>query len=200
MKRVDIWMSCDRMAASYLMMPVVLAFLSIGTASASSESLIHNQMALAPGNTTNGEACVASTGRWGGGKPSDGERFTSGGEDIMLVGAGAELLVFDISMPTLPVELGRVLINHPALNVAVSENGQLAAVSDSFDNVTIIDIMIEAPDVQRQLPGRDSSNRGLEFRGDHLYVAVRTVGLQRCWISSDPDTPAFVAKLRRYGD
>ena len=139
-------------------------------------------------------ACVIGEGRWGGGPPVDAERWSDISEDLLLVGAGAELIVFDISTPTAPVELGRALVNHAATSVAVSADGSMASVSDWFDNVTLVDISDRNDPVARgnfawagiQQP------TGMAFDGDNLYVAVRTIGLSVLDIS-DPDTPTFVA-------
>ena len=139
-------------------------------------------------------ACVIGEGRWGGGLAIDAERWSDINGDLLLVGAGAELIVFDISTPTAPVELGRVLVNHSATSVAVSTDGSIAAVSDWFDNVTLIDISDRnAPVAQGNYawPGIQQPT-GMAFDGDYLYVAVRTIGLAVLDIS-DPATPTFVA-------
>jgi len=173
---------------------IVLVLFPMSQVVAAPESIFEAPPATSPVGHLEGEQCVQSTGRWGGGPPTDGERFTGPGEDILLVGAGAELVVFDMSTPTAPIELGRVLVNHRAFTVAVSEDGQLAAVSDWFDNVTLVDISNRSAPTVRGFfawPGIQQP-RGMEFRGDHLYVALRTVGLTVLDVS-DPDTPTFVA-------
>ncbi|MBB5206853.1 putative Ig domain-containing protein [Chiayiivirga flava] len=138
--------------------------------------------------------CELGEGRWGGGPPQDAERWLGGGEDLLLVGAGAELVVFDLATPTTPVELGRAVLSHPAVSVAVSADGQLAAVSDWFDNVTLLDIGNRAAPTARgsyAWAGLEQPT-GMAFSGNHLYVAVRTIGLAVLDIG-DPDAPAFVA-------
>ena len=64
--------------------------------------------AMASDNGTQGGAvsCVIGEGRWGGGPPNEAESWSDVSEDLLLVGAGAELVVFDISTATSPVELG----------------------------------------------------------------------------------------------
>lgn len=145
-------------------------------------------------NVSAGAVCAIGEGRWGGGQAVDAERWSDISEDLLLVGAGAELIVFDISTPTAAVELGRVLVNHPATSVAVSANGSMAAVSDWFDNVTLVDISVRNAPVVRgnyAWPGIQQPT-GMAFDGDYLYVAVRTIGLSVLDISN-PDTPTFVA-------
>lgn len=140
------------------------------------------------------EACALGEGRWGGGPPMDVERWSGGGEDLLLVSAGAELVLFDIQTPAAPVELGRVLVGHPISSVAVSADGQIAAVSDWFERVTLVDIGNRAapnPRGQYAWPGLEQPT-GLAFKGNRLYVAVRTVGLVVLNIA-DPDAPTFVA-------
>lgn len=139
-------------------------------------------------------ACAIGEGRWGGGFPTNGERWSDLSEDLLLVGAGAELIVFDIITPTAPVDLGRVTVNHPIEEVDVSADGSMVAVGDRFDNVTLIDISIrESPVVRGTFawPGIQQP-RGATFDGDYLYVAVRTIGVSVLDIS-DPDAPLFVA-------
>lgn len=138
--------------------------------------------------------CVIGNGRWAAGPPSDVEYWSDVSEDLLLVGAGAELVIFNIDIPTAPVELGRVSVDHPVVTVAVSADGSLAAVSDWFDNMTLVDIS------NRNVPTARGNYAwaglqqptGMEFDGNYLYVAVRTVGLTVLDIS-DPDTPTFVA-------
>ena len=139
-------------------------------------------------------ACALNEGRWGGGPPMDVERWSGGGEDLLLVSAGAELVLFDIQTPAAPVELGRVPVGHPVNSIAVSTDGQLAAVSDWFEHVTLVDIGNRAaPSLRGQYawPGLEQPT-GLAFKGNRLYVAVRTVGLVVLNIA-DPDAPTFVA-------
>lgn len=152
--------------------------------------------AMAIDNETQGDAvaCVIGEGRWGGGPPNDAERWSDLSDDLLLVGAGAELVVFDISTPTLPVELGRAMVNHPASNVAVSDDGSMVALSDNFDNMTLVDISNRTTPTVRgsyAWAGIQQPN-GMAFDGDYLYVAVRTVGMSVLDIS-DPDAPTFVA-------
>lgn len=114
----------------------------------------------------------------------------------MVVTAGAELIVFDIQTPSAPIELGRALVQHPAEYVAVSDDGQLASVSDSSDNVTMVDISDREAPVARgsyAWPGLEQP-RIMAFRGEHLFVGVRTVGLMVLDIS-DPDAPMYVASV-----
>ncbi len=138
--------------------------------------------------------CVVGEGLWGAGPPSDLEYWSDVGEELLLVGAGAELVVFDIETPATPVELGRVTVDHQVTSVSVSADGSMASVSDWFDNVTLVDIS------NRSMPAKRGTYAwaglqqptGMAFDGDHLFVAVRTVGLTVLDIS-DPDTPTFVA-------
>lgn len=139
-------------------------------------------------------ACVIGEGMWGGGPAVDIERWTRGFQDLMVVGAGAEIVVFDISTPTAPVELGRTSITHPATSISVSPNGMMVAVTDWFDNLTLVDIQDPAEPVARgsyAWPGIQQPT-GSAFDDTYLYVAVRTVGLAVLDISN-PDAPAFVA-------
>lgn len=138
--------------------------------------------------------CAIGEGRWGNGPPMDMKYWHDVSEDLLLVGAGAELIIFDIGIPTAPVELGRALVNHMAFNVAVSPDGSMAAVSDSFDNVTLVDISDRnAPVVRGNYAWAGIQQpTSMAFEGDYLYVAVRTIGLSILNIS-DPDTPTFVA-------
>ncbi|AKS43041.1 putative Ig domain-containing protein [Wenzhouxiangella marina] len=168
--------------------------LCVGPAMAAPGSTGHDLAASSRDGQIDGAECVLSTGRWGGGVPQDGERFTGGGEDLLLIGAGAELVIFDISTPTLPVELGRAALDHPAIFIAISEDGQMAAASDAFDNATLVDISNRGAPLRRGTfawPGLQQPY-GMEFRGSHLFVAVRTIGLAVLDIS-DPDTPTWVA-------
>ena len=146
------------------------------------------------GVLTKAAACAIGEGRWGGGQAIDAERWSDISEDLLLVGAGAELIVFDISTPTVPVELGRALVNHSATSVAVSADGSIAAVSDWFDNVTLVDISVRTAPVAAGSYAWAGIQQptGMAFDGDYLYVAVRTIGLSILDIS-DPATPTFVA-------
>jgi hypothetical protein len=146
------------------------------------------------GTGAGAEACAIGEGRWGGGPPVDAERWSDVNEDLLLVGAGAELIVFDISTPTAPIELGRVLVNHAVTSVAVSADGQMAAVSDWFDNLTLVDISGRNAPILRGTYAWAGIQQptGMAFDGDYLYVAVRTIGLAVLDIS-DPDAPSFVA-------
>ena len=139
-------------------------------------------------------ACAIGEGRWGGGPPVDAQLWAGGGENLLLVGAGAELVVFNIDTPAMPVELGRVPVDHPIISVALSADGQMASVSDWKDNVTLVDISNRsAPTVRGSFAWAGIQQpTGMVFDGDYLLVAVRTVGLSVLDIS-DPDAPAFVA-------
>ncbi len=140
------------------------------------------------------DTCPISEGRWGGGPPNDAARWTGGSEDLLAVGAGAELVLFNINTPTTPVELGRVLIGHLAKSVAISPDGKLVAVADWFDNLSLVDISQRSAPVLRgsyAWPGIQQPT-GMAFKGNHLYVSVRTVGLAVLDIS-DPSSPTFVA-------
>ncbi|MEZ5465774.1 MAG: putative Ig domain-containing protein [Lysobacteraceae bacterium] len=139
-------------------------------------------------------ACAIGEGRWGGGPPVDAQIWSGGGEDLLLVGAGAELVVFDIDTPASPVELSRVPIDHPVISVALSADGQMASVSDWKDNVTLVDISNRsAPTLRGSFAWAGIQQpTGMAFDGSYLLVAVRTIGLAVLDIS-DPDAPAFVA-------
>ena len=142
------------------------------------------------------EGCVLGEGRWGGGPPMKAATWSGGGEDLLLVGAGTELVLLDAANPVAPVRLGSVTLDHPAIRIAVAPDGQFASVADTFEDLSLIDIADRAAPVRRgsyAWPGLEQP-QGMAFDGaGRLFVAVRTLGLAVLDVS-DPDDPVLLGE------
>lgn len=118
-------------------------------------------------------------GHWAYGPGYTVERWTGGGETLLLVGNGAVLSVIDASNPSALAILGEVSVADPVRSIDVSADGTLVAVSDWRSTIHLVDIANRAaPQARGSLV--IASNRqpyGLDIVGNRLYVAIRSAGV-----------------------
>ena len=123
--------------------------------------------------------CVAGQGHWGGGPPEAVEHYSGGGQQLLAIGNGAMLSLYDSSTPQAPVKLGEVLVGDPVRSIDISPDGLTAAVSDHRRRVHLIDISNRAAPILRGSYATTGSRQpyGMDIVGTRLYVAVRQLGL-----------------------
>ncbi|MGB4860336.1 MAG: hypothetical protein WBP11_13560 [Dokdonella sp.] len=141
------------------------------------------------------ETCVAGDGHWGGGPPEAVEHWSGGGTQLLAIGEGAVLKLYDTSAPGAPVKLGEVLVGDPVRSIDISPDGMLAAVADHRNHVHLVDISNRAAPVKR---GNYTSAGleqpyGMDIVGNRLYVAVRGVGLRILNIAN-PAAPVLLGQ------
>lgn len=137
------------------------------------------------------DGCTFVSGRWGAGPPREVVAWSGGGEHLLLVGAGADVVLLDATDAAAPVRLGSITLEHAIERIAISPDGQLASASDGFERLSLIDLGDRAAPQQRgnfAWPGLGQPH-GMAFDGaGHLFVAVRSVGLAVLDIA-DPNAP-----------
>ncbi len=138
------------------------------------------------------ENCAAGEGHWGGGPPEAVEHWSGSGEELLAIGDGAVLQLYDSSVPNAPVKLGEVLIGDPVRSIDFAPDGQLAAVSDHRNHVHLVDISNRAAPVRRgSYSSTNEQPYGMDIVGNRLYIAVRGVGMRILDIA-DPDAPVLL--------
>lgn len=135
-------------------------------------------------------------GRWSPGPTVAIEHWDFGAESILLSGEGTGLMILDVADPTDMTVLGKVDTGAPVWEIAVSDDGQIAAVSDRFDWMTLVDITDRSAPV---VLGRYEfisgvQPWGVDIEGDLAYVAVKGEGL---WVINITD-PAQMSCVGRY--
>jgi len=137
-----------------------------------------------------------SQGRWSPGPTVAIEHLRVGAESVLLAGEGTGLMILDAADPTDMTVLGRVDTGGPVWEIAVSDDGQTAAVSDRDDWMTLVDISDRsAPVVLGRYEFISSVQPwGVDLEGDLAYVAVRGEGL---WVVDITD-PAQMSRVGRY--
>lgn len=135
-------------------------------------------------------------GRWSVGPTHAVEHWRSGAESILLAGEGTGLVIIDAAVPSSMTVLGTVDTGGPVWEIAISDDGQIAAVSDRDDWMTIIDIADRsAPTVLGRYEFVSSTQPwGVDLVGDLAFVAVRGEGL---WVIDIAD-PAQMSRIGRY--
>lgn len=125
------------------------------------------------------ESCVAGHGHWGSGPPEAVEQWSNAGENLLAVGEGAVLALYDSSNPQAPLRLGSVLIGDPVRSIDIAPDGQTAAVSDHRRRVHLVDIGNRAAPVRRGAYSTVGTRQpyGMDTVGNRLYVAVRQQGV-----------------------
>ncbi|KAF5411984.1 MAG: hypothetical protein C5S47_02505 [Candidatus Methanogasteraceae archaeon] len=91
------------------------------------------------------------------------------------MGQGQDFVVLDVSSPTSPVELGRVMTSGIVCGVAVS--GDYAYVVDCWDGLVIVDISNKAAPVLAGSYDTAGHAHGVAVSGDYAYVADEGNGL-----------------------
>lgn len=141
------------------------------------------------------ESCAAGDGQWGSGPPEAVEHWSGGGEQLLAIGDGAVLKLYNSSVPSAPVKLGEVLVGYPVRSIEIAPNGLLAAVADHRNHVHLVDISNRTAPLRRG--GYTSTGLeqpyGMDIVGDRLYVAVRTVGLRILDIAN-PAAPVLLGQ------
>ncbi|MGB4858816.1 MAG: hypothetical protein WBP11_05755 [Dokdonella sp.] len=141
------------------------------------------------------DTCAVGEGHWGSGPPEAVEHWSGAGEQLLVIGDGSVLRLYDSSIPNAPVKLGEVLVGDPVRSIEISPDGQLAAVADHRNHVNLVDISNRATPVRR---GSYTSTGlaqpyGMDIVGNRLYVAVRTIGLRILDIAN-PDAPVLLGQ------
>ena len=119
--------------------------------------------------------------------PTTTETWTDGNEDLLVVGHGRTLQVYDVSSPSTLALLGEVPVESLIEYLDISNDGDLAAVSDRRDWITLIDLADRAnPTVLGRFRNVDGGGLplgapyGMKFGppgSDLLYVAQTGLGL-----------------------
>ena len=135
-------------------------------------------------------------GRWSIGPSKAIEHWRSGAESLLFAGEGTGLMILDVADPLDMTVLGKVDTGGPVWEIAISDDGQLAAVSDRDDWMTLVDIADRsAPVVLGRYEFVSSVQPwGVDLEGDLAYVAVRGEGL---WVI-DISEPAQMSRIGRY--
>lgn len=135
-------------------------------------------------------------GRWSPGPTLALEHWRSGAESLVLAGQGTGLMIVDVADPVDMTELGRVDTGGPVWEIAVSDDGMTAAVSDRDDWLTLVDLSNRsAPEVLGRYEFTGSAQPwGVDLVGDLAYVAVRGEGL---WVLDITDG-AQMTRIGRY--
>jgi hypothetical protein len=124
------------------------------------------------------------------------ESWTGTGESLVLVGNGAVLTIIDASNPSAMSVLGEVSVSDPVRSIAVSDDGNLVAVSDWRSMIHLVDISNRATPQARgsKLIASNRQPYGVDIVGNRLYVAIRDAGVGVFDIS-DPDNPGLLGTL-----
>lgn len=152
------------------------------------------------GSTAGAVPGYPTEGQWSVGPTLTLEHWRSGAESILAYGEGSGIVIADVSDPASILVLGWVDTGAVVEYIAISDDGQTAAVSDRQRWVTLVDISNRlAPTVLAHLEvDGGGSPYGLTFGVDTLYVAVRKIGL---WVVdiSDPSMPVLVGEFLEIG-
>ena len=139
------------------------------------------------------DTCAVGEGHWGSGPPQAVEHWSGAGEQLLAIGDGAVLRLYDSSNPNAPVKLGEVLVGDPVRSIEISPDGQIAAIADHGNHVNLVDISNRAAPVRRGSYTSLEQPYGMDIVGNRLYVAVRGVGLRILDIAN-PDAPVLLGQ------
>jgi hypothetical protein len=124
------------------------------------------------------------------------ETWSGGGQSLLLAGEGADLVLYDIANPNMPVRLGAIGLSGPVAHIAVRPNGTLAAVSDRRNTISIVDISNRAQPtlLSRYAVPEGRIPRGLAIRGNVLYAAITPAGPASISIAN-PSAPVLLQQV-----
>jgi hypothetical protein len=107
------------------------------------------------------------------------ESWSGTGENLVLVGNGAVLSIIDASNPGALSVIGEVSVSDPVRSIAVSDDGNLVAVSDWRSMIHLVDISNRAAPQARgsKLIASNRQPYGVDIVGNRLYVAIRNAGV-----------------------
>jgi hypothetical protein len=142
------------------------------------------------------DTCDVVTTHVGQGPARTVETWSGGGESLLFVGEGAVLSIHDISNPAAPVRVGEVGLSGPAWNIAISADGELAAVSDRRSTVRLVDISVRSTpqEVGSYVVPEGRIPYGVELSGNRLYAAIVPAGLAVIDVAT-PTTPTLLAQV-----
>lgn len=137
---------------------------------------------------------------WPQGPAKTSESWSGGGENLLLVGAGATVKIYDAGNPSSLSPLGEVAVSDPVWHIDIEDGGDLVAISDRGKWVRLIDISNRAAPTELGRYEIEDGRLpyGLAFAGDYLIVSVGPAGV---WVLdiTDPTAPTLAGQYIELG-